>query len=114
MICVSCNHGLDIHKSNGYDAAGLSNSACSMPGCHCLRFSDRKLDDVPDNGSLNASDVLQEVTEHHVKFLQARGYKTKTIEHAKKFIQNIPNDDERKGFFAEAAAWTESNANEKP
>lgn len=47
-----------------------------------------------------------EVTQHHVAFLQSRGYDVKDVKAAKKFVAKL-NDKESEGFFAESAEWKE-------
>ncbi len=48
--------------------------------------------------------AMPEVTEHHVAFLQSRGYAVATIAGAQVFAEQL-TDKERAGFFAEAVDW---------
>ncbi|HVI10216.1 MAG TPA: hypothetical protein VND65_18140 [Candidatus Binatia bacterium] len=57
---------------------------------------------IPKVQALNAAQI--QVTEHHVQFLQSRGYQIRSIEEAKKFIGNLKVIDAQ-DFFEGAAQW---------
>lgn len=44
------------------------------------------------------------VTDHHVKFLQSRGYSVADIKDVEKFIRNLTTE-EAAGFFADSSEW---------
>jgi hypothetical protein len=48
---------------------------------------------------------MPEITDHHVRFLQQRGYvSVKTVADAIRFVTSM-KEEEKPGFFAEAAEW---------
>jgi hypothetical protein len=63
--------------------------------------------------TLDQQEIRQpEITDHHVKFLNARGYPIKSLKEAVGFVANL-NDRAREGFLADAAAWTEELDSDK-
>jgi len=58
-----------------------------------------------------APEVPQVVTEHHVAFLQRRGYNIEAIEDAQSVVERM-STRERAAFFADAAEWVQPPAQE--
>lgn len=92
---------------------GVAHPDCDGPFCRAeLESAEKARADaaavITDPGLKPLTPILpMEITEHHVKFLQFKGYQVQTVEDAQKFFDNIP-PDLRPGFLEDAAAWKEA------
>jgi len=91
---------------------GVAHPDCDGPFCRAeLKSAEQVKADaqkvIDDPGLTPLTPELPiEITEHHVKFLQFRGFKISTAEDARKFFDRMPAKC-RPGFLEDAAAWKE-------
>jgi len=75
-----------------------------------IELSEKEAAEMPWAVEAVEAEPAKEITDHHIKFLQSRGYgKVESIAAVKSFIQNL-TPPERAGFFVDAAAWEEKPA----